>query len=393
MLVVCSVFVAALAWCASNVALAADAVQVKKGVAQLFVDDVLIESQTDLKRTLHQPVKDRGGNWPVIAVDPGTAIQAWGSIVYDPKIEKYVMFLLLRGQGKPQIHQATSKDGLNWDQNHASQLIPVTVDMNIEPEPGYESRMGFDLFTCYYNKKAPEYPYQGWLFYSNCGLNREGIYFVRSRDGRQWERGRQICSAFAGKGDTTCRTIQQDGKTVQGPGDVTLFSYDEQQDRFLGIFKFFRDTPGQKKANGYRSRAYLWLDRLDEPVDTNRIEHIALLPAGAQKNGDTPYDEYYASTAWRYGSLWLGGVKVHHARGHYPYSAPGCCFMKLAVSRDGLTWKKVPFNNDVGIPEVFIPNGPQGLSRTRRLSVFRCGQRILEIGRQSRRFGLEKNPV
>ena len=34
--------------------------------------------------------------------------------------------------------------------------------------------------------------------------------------------------------------------------------------------------------------------------------------------------------------------------------------MKLAVSRDGLKWAKVPFPNDDGIPEVFIPNGPEG---------------------------------
>jgi hypothetical protein len=30
------------------------------------------------------------------------------------------------------------------------------------------------------------------------------------------------------------------------------------------------------------------------------------------------------------------------------------------VSRDGLHWKKVPFTNDAGVPEVFIPNGPEG---------------------------------
>jgi len=73
-----------------------------------------------------------------------------------------------------------------------------------------------------------------------------------------------------------------------------------------------------------------------------------------------PTDEYYSSTAWRYGSLWLGGLRIWHSRDNYPYSASGCAFLKLLVSRDGLHWRKVPFQNDDGFPEVFIPNGKEG---------------------------------
>jgi hypothetical protein len=35
---------------------------------QLFVDDLLIDSSSGLKRTLHQPKKDNGGNEPVLAI-------------------------------------------------------------------------------------------------------------------------------------------------------------------------------------------------------------------------------------------------------------------------------------------------------------------------------------
>jgi len=339
---------------------AGEPITIARDDPQLFVDDYLIESQIDLKRTLRRPVKDHGGRRPFIMPGHGEALQAWGSIVYDTRLEKYIMYLLYRSADGFRMGQATSSDGLHWDQNHAHQLIPVTFDMDLEPEPGFENRTGIDLFTCHYDDSDSEYPYQGWLFYANFGLDREGIYYVRSRDGRQWERGRQICSAFAGEGDTSCTTVHQDGKTVSGPGDVTLFSYDPLEDRFLGIFKFFRITPGEPLANGYRSRAYLWLDGLDVPVDTDRIDRIALLPSGAQQDGETPFDEYYASTAWRYGSLWLGGLKIHHAQGDYPYSAAGCSFLKLVVSRNGLDWRRVPYANDAGVPEVFIANGPEG---------------------------------
>jgi hypothetical protein len=84
------------------------------------------------------------------------------------------------------------------------------------------------------------------------------------------------------------------------------------------------------------------------------------MPAMAARNGDAPADEYYASTAWRYESLWLGGLKIFHGRDNYPWSAAGCAFLKLVVSRNGLDWRKVPFTNNTGVAEVFIPNGAEG---------------------------------
>jgi hypothetical protein len=113
-------------------------------------------------------------------------------------------------------------------------------------------------------------------------------------------------------------------------------------------------------GNNLRSRAYAFLDRIDEPFDTSRIERVELLPPAAAVNGNRPYDEFYASTAWRYESLWLGGLKVWHSKEDYPYSAAGCAFLKLLVSRDGLHWRKVQFQPENGVPEVFIPNGPEG---------------------------------
>ena len=196
------------------------------------------------------------------------------------------------------------------------------------------------------------------MFYANYGNNREGIYYVRSRDGLSWDRGLWWVNAYAGKGDASCRVISQDGKTVYGPGDVTLFYHDPVTNRFWASSSSSRTTR-PADGNDLRSRAYLFLDRLDEAVDTNRIQRLALLPPAAGRDGNSKYDEFYASTAWRYESLWLGGLKVFHGRGDYPFSAAGCAFLKLVVSRDGLHWKKDQFENDAGVPEVFIPNGPR----------------------------------
>ena len=168
-----------------------------------------------------------------------------------------------------------------------------------------------------------------------------------------------LFSGFAGDGDPSCRAITQDGRTLYGPGDVTLFAHDPVENRFLGLFKFYAPhdiVPGY----GSRSRAYAFLDGLDRPFDIRKLERIQLMPAMAARNGDSPADEYYASTAWLYESLWLGGLKIFHGRDSYPWSAAGCAFLKLVVSRDGLDWRKVPFTNDTGVAEVFIPNGTEG---------------------------------
>jgi len=332
-------------------------IPIAKDTAQLFVDDFLIESSTNLIRTLHQPVKDNQGQKPVISAKSGTTLLAYGTIVYDIQLQRYIMFV----QEFPSrlMYRFSSKDGLAWNPANNGEFESVEFDLEVKSDAGAAGTPGIDLFSCYYDRTDKSYPYKGWLYFANCGNECEGIYFVFSKDGKKWERGRQVVNAWSGPGDVSSHKVQQDGKIVYGPGDVTLFSYDPVEKRFLGIFKFFtKDRIGPD--NALRSRAYAFVKSLEKPFDAACIKRIALLPSVAYTRGDTPFDEYYASTAWRYESLWLGGLKVWHMHGDYPHSAAGCAFLKLVVSRDGLHWKKVPYLNDSGIPEVFIPNGREG---------------------------------
>ena len=332
--------------------------QVQPGVAQLFVDDGMIEQANGLRRTLHQPAKDNGGNTPVIAARAGTTLLAYGSIVRDMRLNRYVMFM----QEFPsrQMYRTTSADGLAWQPDTHAELEKVALDLSFGPLPGdARGRPGIDLFSCYYDTNDAARPYKGWVWAANVGYEWEGIWYVDSTDGLRWQKGRQIFSGFAGEGDPSCRAITQDGRTLYGPGDVTLFAHDPAEHRFLGLFKFYspRDIgPG----SGSRARAYAFLDGLDRPFDLQKLERIQLMPALAASRGDFPADEYYASTAWRYESLWLGGLKIFHGRDSYPWSSAGCAFLKLVVSRNGLDWRKVPFTNNTGVAEVFIPNGAEG---------------------------------
>jgi hypothetical protein len=331
---------------------------VRPGVAQLFIDDVMIDQESSLRRTLHQPAKDNDGNSPLIAARTGTTLLAYGSIVRDIRLNRYVMFV--QEWPSRQMYRLTSADGLTWHPNTHDQLERVSLDLSFPHlPPEARGRPGIDLFSCYYDATDATRPYKGWAWAANVGNEWEGIWYVYSADGLQWHKGRQIFSGFAGEGDPSCRVITQNGRTLYGPGDVTLFAHDPVEHRFLGLFKFYspRDLAPDYSS---RARAYAFLDGIDRPFDTRRLERIQLMPAMAARNGDAPADEYYASTAWRYESLWLGGLKIFHAGDSYPWSSAGCAFLKLVVSRDGLDWQKVPFTNNTGVAEVFIPNGPEG---------------------------------
>ena len=338
------------------------AMKLKDGEAQLFVDDFLISQQSGLVRTLHQPRKDQGGNAPVIALEgefgetKGT-LEANGTILHDPSIGRWVMFALAFASSWPgasadrvRLYRFTSPDVMDWIKGDDGRPQRIAIDLD-DPASG-TAATNIDLFSSTYDESDTSQPYKGWLHFANWGDGREGTYFMRSADGIRWERGPQVLVAGS-------RTLEQDGRLMSGSGDVTTFYHDREGNRFLGNIRFAA-VSNVENENRLRSRGFIFVDRLDQPIDLHRIERLGLVPAAAEQGGDMPFDEYYSSTAWRYGSLWLGGLRIWHSAGDYPHSAAGAAYLKLVSSRDGLHWRKVPFRNEDGEPEVFIPNGEEG---------------------------------
>ena len=91
------------------------------------------------------------------------------------------------------------------------------------------------------------------------GEELDGVYYVESADGKKWERGAQIMR-------TQSRVIEQDGRTLRGPGDVTTLYHDTAANRFLGLIKF-SSAIAAGPGNRLRSRGYVFTDRLDAPLD------------------------------------------------------------------------------------------------------------------------------
>lgn len=337
-------------------------VTLRSGEAQLFVDDALIGWQSGLVRTLRQPRKDDGGQTPVIAIDEefgatASTLEANGTIVYDPRLKKWVMFTLAFASSWPgesadrvRMYRFTSSDALTWTKGDDGTPQRIAFDLL---DPASQARAtNIDLFSCVYDETDADTPYKGWLFFANWGPGREGTYYVESADGIHWQRGPQVLAAGS-------RTIEQDDRVMNGTGDVTTFYHDREGGRFLSCQRWASVTEVEN-TNRLRARGFLFTDRLDRPIDLSAVTRLSLVPEGAERNGDMPTDEYYSSTAWRYGSIWLGGLRIWHSKDDYPHSASGSAFLKLVVSRDGLNWRKVPFLNDDGVPEVFIPNGTEG---------------------------------
>lgn len=337
-------------------------VTVQSGQAQYFVDDYLIATQDGLKRTLRQPVKDGGGDEPLLALEDefgetkGT-LEANGTIVYDPRLKKWVMFALAFSSNWPgksadrvRLYRFTSLDAMTWIKGDDGRPERIAIDLH-DPVSN-TSATNVDLFSCTYDETDAANPYKGWLFFANWGPGREGTYFVQSPDGKHWTRGPEVLIANSG-------VVEQDGRVMNGTGDVSTFYHDRVSNRFLGCLRWASATDVENN-NRLRARGFVFTERLDKPIDLKQVTSLSLIPEGAARNGDLPTDEYYSSTAWRSGSLWLGGLRIWHSRDDYPYSASGCAFLKLVVSHDGLNWKKVPFPNEAGQPEVFLPNGKEG---------------------------------
>jgi hypothetical protein len=380
------------------------AVTVTSGQAQHFVDDYLIATQDGLKRTLRQPVKDSGGNEPLLAIEEEfgytkATLEANGTIVYDPRLRKWVMFALAFASNwsgdsadRVRLYRFTSPDAMNWTKGDDG--TPQRIAIDLFDAGSNTSATNIDLFSCTYDETDVANPYKGWLFFANWGQGREGTYFVQSTDGRHWKRGPQVLVAGS-------RTIEQDGRTMNGTGDVTTFYHDRVANRFLGCLRW-ASAADVENTNRLRSRGFLFTERLDQPIDLTQITRLSLIPEGAMRNGDLPTDEYYSSTAWRYGSLWLGGLRIWHSRDDYPYSASGCAFLKLVVSRDGEAWIRTTIRELESTPPPTVAVAMMrigfegnacaaayaGKAREMRSAISLCVMRLARLARKRRTRGI-----
>ena len=216
--------------------------------AQLFVDQVLVRSSTNVAFTLH-PARKHPGNPLVVADRPweGWRLEIFGSVIYDAEEKLYKMWYIAEPLGafgparkgpsadNPTCY-ATSQDGVHWEKPlvglqsnqgektnallYATHLASVTKDLQ-EPdarrrykmtcyvhEPaevrGYNSMVspdglhwtlrsqasricpGADVITSYYDKRRKLWVALGKIGTQIRGHNRRVFYAITSSDFENW---------------------------------------------------------------------------------------------------------------------------------------------------------------------------------------------------------------
>jgi len=318
---------------------------------QLFLDDYLIESSKNIKRTIHPANKFEGNPvlWPSESWEPKLAV-LYGSVIQDEG--KYKMWYK-SGTG---VGYAESSDGIKW---FKPRLDLVKVDgqktnllfLKREEFKGPEAFPTFwEPFGVYKDEKDPDpqrrykmgflsiiRPYDGPRRDPFHPTDRRGLGVAGSPDGIHWK----LINAFAT--EAIC-----DG--------ATHWMFDPSRRNYVLYGRTKRTLPEVESAWS----KYDWYEEYHSGRAVARLESADFLnwdftePASAPvvltaDINDEPGTEIYSMMVFPYESLYIGLVQVFHAR-------PEACYLdvQLAVSHDSLSFTRV------GDRTPFIPVGPIG---------------------------------
>ena len=145
---------------------------------QLFVDDFLVESITNVTRAFHKPVQYAGNPvmWPQtkdeLTRSPGCCMPG-GAIWWDPTRQRFRIWYLSGWAGK--ISLAESKDGIHWERppvgaSGTNVLLPHQIADTFSVWPDY----------------AAKNPYERWCMSISPGGNPTRSAQYVSRDGVRW---------------------------------------------------------------------------------------------------------------------------------------------------------------------------------------------------------------
>ena len=318
---------------------------------QLFLDDYLIESSTNITRKIH-PARKFEGNpvlWPSESWEPEIAV-LYGSVIQDG--DRYKMWYK-SGMG---VGYAESRDGIKWGKPG---LDLVTIDgqktnllfMKREKFKGPEDLPTFwEPFGVHKdeNDSDPQRrykmgflsiirPYKGPRRDPFHPTDRRGLGVAGSGDGIHWK----LIDAFAT--EAIC-----DG--------ATHWLFDTSRGKYILYGRTKKTLPEVESAWS----KYDWYKQYHSGRAVARVESADFLnwdftdPASAPvvltaDIDDEPGTEIYSMMVFPYESLYIGLVQVFHAR-------PETCYLdvQLAVSHDSLSFTRV------GDRAPFIPAGEVG---------------------------------
>jgi len=318
---------------------------------QLFLDDYIIASKTNVERKIH-PVNKHPANpliWPSESWEGKVAL-LHGSVIKDG--DKYRMWYL----SKPGVSYAESKDGIVWIRPQLDFVkidghkTNVLIHRNAQPDepnvlpylynqfgvskdtreqdPSRRYKMGFLSIQRDYEGPREDLFHKG---------QRRGLGVAVSPDGFHWKML-----------DNWTTEAICDGPTHW------MFDPAHQQYVLYGRTKFIDPQVKQRCSEDEWCKRYFWgrsVVRLESPdlIKWNITERTAGPVVMTADTKDPPGTEIYSMKVFPYESVYLGLVQVF-------YNQSNTCYLdvQLAVSHDTINFTRV------GDRSPFIPVGPVG---------------------------------
>jgi len=295
---------------------------------QLFVDDYLIASTVNVKRTVHQASKHPGN--PLMA--DHTPWEGRGPIFPIVRREHGKFRMWYAGNSRvtlpngigvrfPALY-AESDDGIHWTRPELGlHECNGSKANNIVIPSG-------NLFGLHVDESEPDPKrrYKGIVWHEPEFVPREGYFLYTSPDGIHWSRERPEPLALSLSGYTMPQS---------GIGDTSIFRWDRRLGRYVGDVKFV--LPGKMRTRGMMES--------DDLIHWTR-PRMTIYPDAL----DDPDSQIYAHLSFCYESMWLGFLRVMHTERTKGYRQTT---VELTASRDGRHWYRV------GNREEVIPLGSE----------------------------------
>lgn len=323
---------------------------------QLFMDDYLVESTSNIQRRMH-PARKYEGNpvlWPDEPWEDKTAV-IYGSVIRDG--DKYRMwYKTADGSQAGGVGYAESWDGITWVKPLFDFVLVDGQKTNVLFRKR-ESFLGpehlptfFEIFGVHKDDRDPDpmrrykmgflsiiRPYKGPRVDPYHPTDRRGLGVAASPDGIHWKLVDAFTTEAINDGDTHWMWDETSGKYVlYGRTKKTLPEVKEAWSKFDWYEKWHS---GRASAR-VESADFLHWDFKDPAT--------APVVMAADIN-DEPGTEIYSMLVFPYESVYIGLVQVFHAR-----PDKGYIDIQLAVSHDSYHFTRV------GDRKPFISVGPIG---------------------------------
>ncbi|HNT34025.1 MAG TPA: hypothetical protein PKH07_03415 [bacterium] len=305
------------------------------GAWQLFVDDYLVESSTNVKRVYHAFEKHAGN--PVMKADKpweGRNIYVYGTVLPEESGKGYRMWYHglpeKKGDDPYRLLYATSKDGVSWEKPSLGIIeYEGSKDNNIYIRRNPRDHIQSVIHTPWESSPQRQYMMMNW--------SSDGYYLTWSPDGIHW-------------------TDVPNNPVLTKGGDVGNFCWDPRTKQYCGYVKLgsvVRDL--KRRSVGFTSTS----DPLQWPDPELIIEPDEIDDRWATPPART---QFYGFCAFPYETMYLGFLWLYRS---YPTPADpegymdGVIYVELASSRDGKHWDRIAPAED-GLRPAILPLGAEG---------------------------------